>query len=627
MIAPAMNPSFGRWALALGVVATSVLPGLACGKAKGGLMLAVTTDMRAPKDVNVVSVSIQVGPEVKYNFIGRVTPEGEVLLPATLAIAEPDDPAQPVRIRVIAFKDRKPRVLRDAVTTIPRDGRLGLLRMPLSFVNDGSATGELPAANLPNRRVATSGLKLLADGFNPYGVDVVPACADPDQTFVDGECASAKVDSSTLPEFDPKLVFGEAPGACYDPVDCAQGWREAIVDPATCTAPKDGDVTNVTLVTEDTGACNANGRCFVPIDRGDGWREENGRVVLPRGVCKKIREGSKLGFIGGTRCGAKTSALPVCTGPSPAPVAPAPTRTKVVDADFASAFAVFPDRVYLAARDGVFVSPPGQPATRLGGPASTRSSWSIAVAGSDLSFAAATPSSTVELTGYHFLANDLQTVSMTGTQPGGRILGTAVTASGAYYAVSNGAGTGNLYYADGSATFPLLSPRDITAVAIVGPDVLVGDAVGQLQACDAATPSSCGNVLPYAPGSLPVDRIAATPSARAVLLRRDSLALASRQPNRTYTAEKLLDRALVGTTIEGEYFPPGLAANDKCVFWSDAEGVNYQVLAGGAGGRVSALSATIPYITTSGTDVHFVVRESIANGGAVFRADVPGPCL
>ena len=272
-------------AVALGVLATLFQPLVGCGEKKGGLMLAVSTDMRAPKDINVVSVSIQVGPQIKYNFVGRVTPEGEVLLPATLAIVEPDDPNATIRVRVIAFKDRKPRVLRDILTTSPRNGRLALLRMPLSFVNDGSATGELPEANLPaNRRLFPAAVGLQADPFNPYGAEVSSACLDPDQTTIDGECTSARVDAASLPDYTDAKVFGPTTGACYDASACATGWRKANVDLTTCTAPKDGDVANVTLVTTDTGHCNAAGRCFIPIDREDGWVDEGASVHLPRGV-------------------------------------------------------------------------------------------------------------------------------------------------------------------------------------------------------------------------------------------------------------------------------------------------------------------------------------------------------
>src|SRR4051812_37702358 len=91
----------------LGFVAVgAVLPSLpACsGDDKSAIMLAISTDMLAPKDVNAVGVTVFTDDKVKFNVIGRVTPEGEVLLPATLAIAEPDSPNATIRIRVIAFQ-------------------------------------------------------------------------------------------------------------------------------------------------------------------------------------------------------------------------------------------------------------------------------------------------------------------------------------------------------------------------------------------------------------------------------------------------------------------------------------------------------------------------------------------
>src|SRR6185369_15636237 len=115
-----------------------------CAEQKGGLMLAVSTDMKAPKDVSIVSVTISTNNKLKHNFIGRVTPDGEVKLPATLAIAEPDDRNASIRIRVVAFQERKPRVLRDVRTSIPHGGRVALLRIPMNFVDDGSGQGQLP---------------------------------------------------------------------------------------------------------------------------------------------------------------------------------------------------------------------------------------------------------------------------------------------------------------------------------------------------------------------------------------------------------------------------------------------------------------------------------------------------
>ena len=121
------------------MLATAVVG--ACADKKGALMLAINTDMKAPKDVNAVSVTISTNGAIKHSFIGRVTPQGEVLLPGTLAIVEPEDKSAIIRIRVMAFQNQKPRVLRDVRTTVPPDGRTALLRIPLNFVNDGKVGG------------------------------------------------------------------------------------------------------------------------------------------------------------------------------------------------------------------------------------------------------------------------------------------------------------------------------------------------------------------------------------------------------------------------------------------------------------------------------------------------------
>src|SRR5687767_15699577 len=99
----------------------------ACSKDKSAIMLAVNTDMKAPKDVNAVSVTISTNNTVKHNVIGRVTPQGDILLPATLAVVEPDEENASIRIRVMAFQERKARVLRDVRTSIPKGGRVVLL--------------------------------------------------------------------------------------------------------------------------------------------------------------------------------------------------------------------------------------------------------------------------------------------------------------------------------------------------------------------------------------------------------------------------------------------------------------------------------------------------------------------
>jgi len=211
-------------------------------------MLAITTDMKAPKDVNAVAVSITTDGLVKASFIGRVTPQGDILLPGTLAIVEPDNKNAVIRIRVMAFQNQKPRVIRDVRTTAPPDGRTALLRIPLNFVNDGKVAGDpLPAGLVPDPVPGTEGLSppmSATSSSNPDGgigtKDLSPSggdfdfmlnfqpkdCLNPqDETIINGECKDSYIDPATLPDFDA-AELGDSTGqsgACFDLAKCFAG--------------------------------------------------------------------------------------------------------------------------------------------------------------------------------------------------------------------------------------------------------------------------------------------------------------------------------------------------------------------------------------------------------------------
>jgi hypothetical protein len=241
----------GGWLLGAGMLATAV--GGACADKKGALMLAITTDMKAPKDVNAVAVSITTNGLVKASFIGRVTPQGDILLPGTLAIVEPDDKNAVIRIRVMAFQNQKPRVIRDVRTTAPPDGRTAMLRIPLNFVNDGKVAGsDLPAGLVPDPVPGTEGLSPSAGatssstpgtdaGAGAVGTkDLSPSggdfdfmlnfqpkdCLNPqDETIINGECHDSYIDSASLPDFDA-ADLGDSTGqtgSCFDLAKCFAG--------------------------------------------------------------------------------------------------------------------------------------------------------------------------------------------------------------------------------------------------------------------------------------------------------------------------------------------------------------------------------------------------------------------
>jgi hypothetical protein len=323
------------WGLGCTVLASvgCVVTWFACSApSKGGLVLSITTDMQAPKDIDVVSLYITSNGAPKFDYLGRVLPDGTVELPATLAIVEPDTPGAQIRVRVTAFKSQpdgsaKARVLRDVVTTVPHQ-RVGLLRVPLSFLDDGSAQGTLPSTLTPGQRTGVPDGDTTYDPTTPIssapGYLTTTCDFTSGKTSVNGACVDSSVDSSTLPAYDGSLVFGDGgplatgePASCFDVAACFGGATPvAGLDTTHCTFTTSVPAAqlDLALLTASTGACTAAGQCYVPLqnDPSEGWTMSNGTVTLPAGVCTKITQGARLVQGVGGRCGSLTPTEPIC---------------------------------------------------------------------------------------------------------------------------------------------------------------------------------------------------------------------------------------------------------------------------------------------------------------------------
>ena len=308
----------------------TVLAGASCSATpKGALVLAISTDMQAPKDVNIVSLFITSDSAVKLDYLGRVLPDGTVALPATLAIVEPDNPGAEIRVRVTAFRDQTARVLRDVVTTVPH-ARTALLRLALDWIDDGDVNGTLPSLYVPG---SMSGGVPVADGVTTYspidepGAVLRPTCSFVDNlTMVDGRCVDATVDSSGLPDYTQAAVYGAggigsdgSPVDCFDVPSCfATAAPVAGLQASSCSFPlpagADPATFNLALVTQSAGACVAPGRCLVPlaIAPGAGWTIAGGTVQLLPGVCARMAAtGAQLSASTGL-CPARRLSDPVC---------------------------------------------------------------------------------------------------------------------------------------------------------------------------------------------------------------------------------------------------------------------------------------------------------------------------
>ncbi len=294
--------------------------GVACsGKTlpyAGGLMIAVQTDYSVPKDITAVGLYISSDGRPIFGDTRDVAPNGEVKFPATIAVlADANRPKATVKIRAVGFKtDGEIRVLRDVITTIPK-GRTGLLRTPLTWINEGSGKGNR------SQLLASASIRPLdtSDGFTR-----IQSICPEGQTSLQGDCGDAHVDGDALPEYEEKAVFGGGDvagngGRCFDVLGCFASTTQVQIDPNGCTGsvsgvdPNDANLSLAVVLpgAKGIGECKDD-KCFVPLDKGAGWTIENGKIVFPPAMCRKIGEGKALGIAATLACPAKDPTTPSC---------------------------------------------------------------------------------------------------------------------------------------------------------------------------------------------------------------------------------------------------------------------------------------------------------------------------
>jgi hypothetical protein len=267
------------------------------------LVLSVDSDLSLPKDIDAFAITIENSGVLKYRatFGGLGTRDASLHLPATLTLNGTTRSDDRIRIRLVGLsggEDGEPRILREAITSVPAD-RITALSLKLSY----ACLDELEETSSGARSKCGSG-----------------------QTCIAGACASASVDGGSLPDHMPA-----APG-CFDAATCFEEASAVSLDAACSIAPPvDPSGVNVALYTEASGVCTMLG-CFVALDAdsSEGWRvRADGRIQLPEAICNtRLSSRDALGAIVApvrAACPRKTSALPTC-GPwfdgSPAPTGP-----------------------------------------------------------------------------------------------------------------------------------------------------------------------------------------------------------------------------------------------------------------------------------------------------------------
>jgi hypothetical protein len=259
----------------------AVAAGVACSSNKqGALVIAMETDLHVPDDIDGIGLAVVADGQVKYSGVFGVGHDGEIHLPATLAVLEPDKGTPSVRVRAVAFKGGKAQVVRDVVTTVPHE-RVALLRLPLRFLAVGGASGSESASMFQRAPVHTDSLHLDDNTTGTSGVDLFldvqdTACdTTKSLTNVDGACVDAHVDSTALPDYEDALLYGDAGPkgleACFDVGSCFVNATPVTIDAATCTFPLgmlDAATLNVGMVTASGAGFPTSFGNIVPLDIG-----------------------------------------------------------------------------------------------------------------------------------------------------------------------------------------------------------------------------------------------------------------------------------------------------------------------------------------------------------------------
>jgi alpha-tubulin suppressor-like RCC1 family protein len=296
---------------------------VSCGdeSSRGQLTVVIQTDLAMPKDINWMRVEVRsdgvaLGTDDPpplhrndYPIDPGEPPDLRVTIPATFAVLNGHGTAEPVAVRVTAGRDGVPRVLRDAITTVPSD-RNAMLRIYLQWLSDGSAKPPPDPAADPR--------------------SAINACPD-GQTNIAGECVDAHVDGASLAEFRPEAVFGgpdRESGHAFDVLSCFATTETVTPDDACSFAVPAGaaqDMLNVglELPAGSDGVCNS-AHCVVALDRQEpgaagprvGWALTD-RVQLPPGVCARTSSVPAARVVLSRECPSKTESMPIC-GPSSA---------------------------------------------------------------------------------------------------------------------------------------------------------------------------------------------------------------------------------------------------------------------------------------------------------------------
>lgn len=298
------------WALLVGaLVALSGCKEEPAEPPAGKLVIATQTDMSVPGGIDAIQLRVTEGDEIRHDETFALAPKGDTTIPLVVTLDAGADSERQVVVSVIGLRKSEAVVFAQAVTQVPRD-RTALLHMPLQYLCVGSAeaAGDFFSSTCPD-------------------IDGEPAAC------VAGECKPVTIKESSLPDYEPRNVFGGAEGpneggACFATEDCFS-LSQAVEPNEDCEVTVDlpaGKEPNLGLTLPNDqsslGICGPAG-CVIPLNSDEelGFEVRKATTTdgdthftlgLPKAVCGQMAEGSVAGVVASGLCETKTSRTPTC---------------------------------------------------------------------------------------------------------------------------------------------------------------------------------------------------------------------------------------------------------------------------------------------------------------------------
>jgi hypothetical protein len=269
---------------------------------KGTLVLQVTSDMKFPEDLDEVGlVVLRDGATMVRKTVQVDGQPASGKIPGTFSVQAGSDPDARLVFRVFGARKGQIRVVREAITSIPR-GRTSSLTMPVQWLCEGDV-----------------------DTIQNENGDYVPEdkrCAV-GETCEAGVCVTSEVPPSTLTAL---LEGAQGPVAtCVDAPACFASGAMTTLDFADCSAPlpEAGTPANIAIVLDKTANPAADGvcgidACYILLDHADmgGWHVDGDKILLPPAVCDRVLAGAAVGVAVSTdaseKCGTKTPEVGLC---------------------------------------------------------------------------------------------------------------------------------------------------------------------------------------------------------------------------------------------------------------------------------------------------------------------------